>query len=223
MLSLALIVTILTFAAPVAAEPDHYRYWGQGSDNGYNNGKSYSGWCLATAYTKVLIQSGAYDNDFTPDVFNQTMRERTGGSVGYNGYCYFHPSQVAKISDGHLEYAGQTYPGYDYAETVMDYIREGYAVIVQVPGHYFAIDRETSLAYDRVYVMDSYQWHDRAERLKYSVVPIEEEMYIARGYRPFNLILFKENNVAEFSEAFYDNLREAILKGVSPFVRPVVE
>ena len=197
-LSLTIALVLLTLAVPVSADDDidEYRYWGQGTANGWNNGTSYRGWCLAIAFNKILIQSGAYDNTFTPDKFDAAMRASTGGrGVSANGWCNFSDGEVAGIADGYLSAVGKVRPDADYCSQIMDYVRTGHAVIVEVPGHFFAIDSEMSLVYNRPYVMDSLTFSSHELRYQYSVVPLENEYYIEQGYRPLELRVFEREMI----------------------------
>ncbi|MGB4610409.1 MAG: SH3 domain-containing protein [Saccharofermentanales bacterium] len=171
-----------------------YRYWGNGTNNGFNNGTSYSGWCYAVAYTKILIQSGAYSApSFTPPVLHQTMLARYGRGVSNNGYCNFTRPEVVAISNGKLISTADVDIGGSLANkkaTIMHYVNNGYQVIVQKSGHVAAIDNISSLNHGTPYVMNSINTSNYSYRMQNSVVPMDH--WSAGFENAFKIFVFKK-------------------------------
>lgn len=191
---------LLNVSSIRASDLDDYRLWGQGTANGFNDGTAYRGWCLANAYTKVLIQSGAYEDTFTPDEFDKTLSNHLGYDAvsDWSGYCNFTESAVQAISNSRITGTFRIGVGWadDADSLIMEQVEAGNQVIIRLGGHYIAVDVPTSKLKKSTWVMDSLNTQLNSEagtdfRREHANVPLEEAQAILRGSGIYELIVFE--------------------------------
>lgn len=169
-----------------------WRYWGTGSDNGFDNGRAYVGWCLALAYNKILIESGARTPDYIPPNFEKDLNGR-GLYIGGDGWCGFDSPDIVKMSKGKLslfeqgQYSVSGLSPSEKKKRFMDWIDQDCYLIVERSGHFYAISHDLSVLMGEPYKMDGFAAGSHADRLRMSIGALSDtdynEIYSVRVFK----------------------------------------
>lgn len=141
-----------------------YRAWSQdqlpwgiqklGENNEYG-GFNYYG-CLMTAFAKIAVQTGTRTvKTVNPGIVNETFTK--GKVTNKNGEVVGFDKAAALL--------GLTYEGKISYNSIMTYLKKTdkkYAVILKASGHYMPVDKETSIAKNKIYYHESWKSNQSA-------------------------------------------------------------
>lgn len=171
---------------------EDWRYWSQGASQYTNkNGSNTSGMrkagCRVVSQAKLLVEAGIAPNNvniFNPDIFFEwgnangyfgtkgDLRANVGeqGEVGC-GMLAYAKSVGTELIKGHLSLNGYSYTEKD--ALIMQYLNDGYYVIIGGQGHHAYVGREESLRCGTPIIWDSgkswsYSPDHRREGTKYA-------------------------------------------------------
>ena len=151
--------------ASTAAEED-YRAWTQDDERwgtielGKSGRTMTRSGCLVTSVTKIAIQAGLKDkNSFTPATLVTWLNQNSGFTDG-GGLYWAKPAEMISGLSYYNKLLEQKTDGYnsaDYNQKFVDWIKEGYHLVVQVKsgGHWVAIDEAKTLETGVIHIMDS--------------------------------------------------------------------
>lgn len=158
-------IEVLTPKARTAAED--YRAWTQDDERwgtielGKSGNTMKKAGCLVTSVTKLIIQSGLKSADeFTPETLVRWLNSNGGFTDGGGLYWEKAAEAVSGFSCYNYKFLDVRENGYnsaDYNQQFVDWITEGYHLVVQVKnkGHWVAIDEKKTLETGVIHIMDS--------------------------------------------------------------------
>ena len=180
--SLVLVFAFLIGIAPFIPLQTHaeedWRAWAQSDSRwgslplGRSSETMSSAGCLITSLAKVMVQSGLVDPDeFDPGTLVTKLNAiHTTSDPCFTSGGGFYWKKAEKVLDGFF------LEDYSYALTgtssaceagLMELVRAEYHILLNVGGHYVAVDNAASLAGNEIYIMDSLRSSQNADvRLK---------------------------------------------------------
>lgn len=152
-----------------------WRYWSQGASRYYNKSKSNSGMryggCRVVSQAKLLVEVGivsANVDEFNPDIYFEWGN--ANGYFGPKGNLYGSVGEQQAIGKGMIAYAesvgveikknkidvsNKSYKDID--ALIMDYLNNGYYVIIGSSQHHAYVGREESLSVGKPVIWDSWK------------------------------------------------------------------
>ncbi|MGN1303858.1 MAG: RICIN domain-containing protein [Oscillospiraceae bacterium] len=154
-----------------------YRQWAQGDprwgemylgSNQIENNKCKNQGCLVTCLTKMAIQAGLKD----ADSFNVATMINLLNNVGaFNDYgnleSFYSVTQCIpelKVgNNGEYVLSGGSYHPWDYNDKFINWVKEGYHILIDVGGHWILVDEALSISTGKVHIMNSLSGNQNAD------------------------------------------------------------